>query len=216
MTEPQHRVETVEQLQALYRAPNDRVKAKKTSRIVPAAAAIIASTPFFLVSTADRDGNCDVSPRGGPPGQLRMLDDSSVAFPDLSGNNLIDTLRNIVDNPHCGLLILTPGTDETLRLNGRAHISTDPDLLAGWDDLVRRPKCAVVIELDDMFLHCAKAFRRGEVWQPESWGRFDALPDHAESFLAATGMTADLAQVRASLEASYADDLANERPEGTS
>ncbi|MEZ5227238.1 MAG: pyridoxamine 5'-phosphate oxidase family protein [Acidimicrobiales bacterium] len=212
MNDPAHRLETIDQLQALYRAPNERVKAKKTSVIDPAAAAIISTTPFFLVATADAAGNCDVSPRGGPSGQLRILDDSTVAFPDLSGNNLIDTLRNIIDNPHCGLLILTPGTDETLRLNGRAHISTDPELLARWDELVRRPKCAVVIELDDMFLHCAKAFRRGEVWQPESWAKYASLPDHAESFLAATGMSADIADVRAGLEASYADDLANERP----
>ncbi len=210
--DPAHRLHSIDDLQALYRAPSAMVEAKKTTAIDPAAAAIIGSTPFFLLATSDRNGNCDVSPRGGPPGQLRVLDESTLAFPDLSGNNLIDSLRNIIDNPHVGLLVLTPGTDETLRVNGRASITTDPDLLGGWDELVRRPKCAVVIEIDDLFLHCAKAFRRGEVWQPESWGRFESLPDHAESFLTATGMAVELDAVRAGLEASYADDLAKERP----
>ncbi len=210
--DPAHRLDSLEQLEALYRTPSASVLAKKSSVIDDAAATIIDASPFFLVATSDGEGNCDVSPRGGPPGQLSVLGTSTIAFPDLSGNNLIDTLRNIVANPCAGLLVLTPGTDETLRVNGRASISTDPELLARWDDLVRRPKCAVVIEVDDMFLHCAKAFRRGEVWNPESWGRFDDLPDHAESFLAATGLAVGLSEVRAGLEASYAHDLANDQP----
>ncbi len=207
------RLTTQEELQALYRAPSKMVQAKKATSIDPASAAILQASPFFLVATADRDGHCDVSPRGGPSGQLRVLDDTTIAFPDLSGNNLIDTLRNIIDNPRAGLLVLTPGTDETLRLNGRASITTDENLLAGWDHLFRRPKCAVVIDVEDLFLHCAKAFRRAEMWQPESWARFGSLPDHAESFLAATGADLALAEVRAGLEASYDADLSGERPE---
>jgi len=208
-----HDVTSVEQLRSLYREPSDRVATKKGSRVVGAAADFVTSSRFFCLSTADTDGSCDVSPRGGPAGQLKILNDGSqVAFPDLSGNNLIDSLSNIVANPQAGLLVMVPGSDETLRIDGRARITTEPEVLALWDSELRRPKVAVVIDVEAAFLHCAKAFRRGGVWQSDQWEPVDdtlgprVFNDTAETFT-------DPHEMREFLEADYAQSLADEKPE---
>jgi len=208
----EHLITTVDQLRSLYRMPSERVVAKKTATIDEHTRRVIEAAPFFLLATADETGACDVSPRGGPSGQLRVLDEHRVAFPDLSGNNLLDSLENLVANPQAGLLVLTPGSDDTLRIDGRASLTTDPELLAGWDDLVRRPKVAVVIDVENTFIHCAKAFRRSKFWEPESWEQYRDLPDAVELFLGHTGIEADLGEYREAFEAGYAADLSDEQP----
>ena len=143
---------------------------KKGTTIDGATARFVADSTFLCLATSSDKGGCDVSPRGGPAGQLKVLNDGrTVALPDLSGNNLIDSLTNIVANPHAGLLVLVPGSDETLRIDGPARLTTDPEILDLWSDELRTPKVAVVIDVDSVFMHCAKAFRRGSVWDPESW-----------------------------------------------
>lgn len=209
----EHLITSVEQLRTLYRAPSERVAAKKTAEIDDQTRRVIETAPFFLLATADATGACDVSPRGGPSGQLRVLDDQRVAFPDLSGNNLLDSLENLVSNPQAGLLVITPGSDDTLRIDGSATLTTDPEILAGWDDLVRRPKLAVVIDVANTFIHCAKAFRRSRFWEPDSWADYRDLPDAVELFLGHTGIEADLAEYREAFEAGYQADLQEERPD---
>src|SRR3954452_17004605 len=113
-------VESLEHLRTIYREPGPMVKAKKAGRVDDAVRGFIAGSPFCLLATSDADGNCDVSPRGGPPGFVHVLDDTRLAIPDLSGNNLLDSLTNTVANPHVGLLFPIPGRDETLRVEGRA------------------------------------------------------------------------------------------------
>ncbi len=208
-----HQVTTLEHLRSLYREPSDLVKAKKADRIDDVTREFIESSPFFLLATADRTGACDVSPRGGPSGQLVVLDDRRVAFADLGGNNLIDSLTNLIDNPHAGLLILTPGRDETLRLDGEAIITTDPAIIDRWEGLVQRPKVAVVVTIANAFLHCAKAFRRSGLWDPETWRRFGDLPDHVEMFLAQSGLDLEPAVMRGFLEDDYTASLAAEEPD---
>lgn len=208
----EHQITSVDQLREIYRAPSDRVKAKKTGVIDDLTREVIEASPFFLLATSSADGGCDVSPRGGPSGQLIVLDDNHIAFPDLSGNNLLDSLENLIENPQAGLLILTPGRDETLRVDGAAVLSTDPDLLARWDDLVRRPKVAVIITVDNAFLHCAKAFQRSGMWDPQTWHGNENLPDHVALFLTHTGIDADPVEYRAAFDAGYAADLASEQP----
>ena len=137
---------------------------------------MLALSPFVLLATADDEGRCDVSPRGGPPGFVKALDDGRVAVPDLNGNHLIDSLRNIVCNGHAALLVVVPGHDETMRLDGTAHLTTDDHVLARFTDELRRPTLAVVIEIAAIFTHCAKAFRRGQVWRPEAWPTLDRSP----------------------------------------
>ncbi len=207
----EHDITTLDQLRSLYREPSERVKAKKGDTINGATERFVNTSTFFCLATSSAEGGCDVSPRGGPAGQIKILDEGrSVAFPDLIGNNLIDSLTNIVSNPWAGLLVLVPGSDETLRIDGPARLTMDPDVLSLWDDELRQPRVAVVVEVASVFMHCAKAFRRGEVWQPDSWASM-ADTDVPEMFNDITGTDMDPAEMRSWLEAGYADHLEGER-----
>jgi PPOX class probable FMN-dependent enzyme len=207
-----HDITSLDQLRALYREPSERVRQKKGAVIDGATAHFVETSTFCCLATADDEGNCDVSPRGGPAGQLKVLEGgTSVALPDLSGNNLIDSLTNIVANGRAGLLVMIPGSDETLRIDGRARLTTAPDLLGLWDDELRTPKVAVVIDIDAVFLHCAKAFRRGGVWQPDTWPEYGdtAACDMFNDIVGSTVLPA--AELREVLETSYREDLTAER-----
>lgn len=208
----EYRITSPDALSALYREPSPVVRAKKRPVIDPSAARFVASSTFCLLATADEHGSCDVSPRGGPRGFIRVLDEHTLALPDLSGNNLLDSVRNIVITGRAGLLVVIPGQDETMRVDGRASITTDPEILALWDDELRTPKVAVVVEVESVFIHCAKAFRRGLVWQPDAWEALaDGAPDVCEVYLEGVGVDLDPAIMRADLEQGYAEGLAEER-----
>ncbi|MFN8021920.1 MAG: MSMEG_1061 family FMN-dependent PPOX-type flavoprotein [Acidimicrobiales bacterium] len=170
------RISTLDQLVALYPSPSERVRTKKQAAFDEGTRGLVESSTFVLLATADTEGRCDVSPRGGPAGFVKVLDDRHVAIPDLNGNHLIDSLRNIVVNPHAGLLVLVPGQDETLRVDGTAVVTTDDDVLDRFVDELRRPRVAIVLEVEHVFTHCAKAFRRGGVWRPDTWPAFDRSP----------------------------------------
>ncbi|MGI9605607.1 MAG: MSMEG_1061 family FMN-dependent PPOX-type flavoprotein [Acidimicrobiales bacterium] len=206
-----HDISSLEQLRSLYREPSERVRTKKGTRIDGATAQFLADSTFLCLATANADGTCDVSPRGGPAGQLKPLGDgTSVALPDLGGNNLIDSLTNIVANGHAGLLVMVPGSDETLRVDGRARLTTDPGILNLWSTELRTPKVAVVLEIDALFMHCAKAFRRGGVWQPDTW---PAMDDTAacRMFNDISGADMEPSEMRHDLEANYEESLASEK-----
>jgi hypothetical protein len=199
-------------LREIYRQPSQLVQAKKTDVIDPVTAAFIAASPFCLVATSSAEGRSDVSPRGGPAGFLKVLDDRRIALPDLNGNNLCDSMTNIIESAHCGLLVLLPGKDETLRVNGRAWITIDPDILSLWDGELRQPKAAIGIEVDEVFIHCAKAFRRGGVWEPAAWAALSA-PEAVEMLICHANLDTDVATMSAGLEAGYRAQLALDRPE---
>lgn len=202
------RIDTLDQLTALFRAPGGRAVDKQLDRITTAMAAFIDRSPFLVLATADGRGSVDASPRGGPAGFVRRLDDRHVAIPDLNGNNRIDSYRNLVAHPYAGVLMMVPGLEETLRINGPATITTDPDLLGGFTKELRPPKLAVVIEIAEIFGHCAKAFRRGRVWQPDRWGDFADAPDLAAIYACQWSMGED--EIRTRLADTYADDLAHD------
>lgn len=207
-----HDINDGDQLRALFREPSERVKAKKGSVISGATERFLSRSPFFTLATADADGSCDVSPRGGPPGQIKVLDGGrAVAFPDLTGNNLIDSLSNIVANPSVGLLVMVPGSDETLRIDGPARITTDPEILGLWREELRQPKLVVVVEVGSVFMHCAKAFRRSALWDPETWPTTDDT-DAPEMFNDITGTDMEPAVMREFLEADYRESLESEQP----
>ena len=202
---------TVEALEALYPAPHPRTVAKKRDRLDDGLRAAIAASPFVLLATSDGEGRCDVSPRGGPPGFVAVLDDHHVAVPDLNGNHLLDALRNIVENPHAGLLFVVPGQAETLRLDGPARLTTDDDVLDLFTVELRRPVLAVVVEVETVFTHCAKAFRRSRLWDPASW------PDPDDKVVLAAryrqlGLPESFAQYEAANEEKIAADLAADAP----
>ncbi|GAA4436184.1 pyridoxamine 5'-phosphate oxidase family protein [Phytohabitans houttuyneae] len=138
----------------------------------------LAASPFCLVATADAEGNCDVSPKGDPPGFTVVLDDATIAIPERPGNRRADGFRNILRNPHVGLVYLIPGRGDTLRINGRARLVRDAPF---FDDMVvkgHRPRLALVVEVEQVFFHCAKAFMRSKLWRPETWDP-EALPSRA-------------------------------------
>lgn len=138
----------------------------------------LANSPFIIISTSDADGNCDASPKGDPPGFVKVLDDTTLAIPERPGNRRGDGYVNILSNPHIGLLFLVPGRHETLRINGRARLVRDAPY---FDDMVvkgHRPILALEVAIDTIYFHCGKAFLRSQLWQPQTW-QPDALPSHA-------------------------------------
>ncbi len=199
-------ISTIEQLEGLYRAASKVAAQKSIAFIDEASARFIDTCPFVVLSTSGADGTVDASPRGGPPGFLQRLDDKHVALPDLNGNNRLDSHRNIVVNGHVGLLLLIPTQDETLRINGPAVLSTDSAILEGFTAELRPPKLAIIIRTDELYLHCAKALRRSQLWDPASWDRFDRAPDGAEIY--ATQFDEDASTMRDYLDQSYEHDLA--------
>jgi PPOX class probable FMN-dependent enzyme len=129
----------------------------------------LAASPFCLVATSGADGTCDVSPKGDPPGVALVLDERTIALPERAGNRRADGFANILTNPHIGLIFLLPGRGDTLRINGRARLVHDARLL---DTLVvkgHRPVLATVVEIEQVYFHCAKAFLRSGLWDPASW-----------------------------------------------
>jgi uncharacterized protein len=199
-------IDTIDQLEAMYRRPGAGAASKVLTAIDEGMAAFIDRCPLIVLATTDGAGNIDASPRGGPPGFVRRLDDRHVAVPDLNGNNRLDSLRNVIAHPWVGLLMMVPGKDETLRINGPAALTTDPDILGGFTQELRPPKLALVIGVEEIFGHCAKAFRRANAWQPAEWGTTADAPDLAAMY--ACHWNLDEATVRTDLEASYVGDLA--------
>lgn len=172
-TEPPftHTITDAAGLRELYRQPGKLVANKKTNRIAEPTAAFIAASPMLFMATADRDGRCTVSPRGGVPGFVAVLDEHRLAFADVVGNNLIDSLTHLVENPRVGLLFVIPGRDETLRVEGDAWVTTDPDVLARVGEPEGKPpKVAIGIEVTSTFIHCSRSFERGHVWDHATWG----------------------------------------------
>lgn len=201
-----HAVADREGLRAVYREPHPAIATKERPVIDPSSAAFIAASPFFVLATTSASGT-DASPRGGPPGFVAVLDPTHVAFGDLAGNNRLDSFTNIVDHDEVGLLFLVPGMGETIRINGTAHITTDPAVLDVALIDGRRPKVAVVVEVAQCFLHCAKAFRRSGLWDPETWPAPDVRPTAGRIIVDAYDMPLAPELVDADLEAGYRDTM---------
>ncbi len=174
-------VSSIEELGEANGVPDDAVKHKIIDHLDDHCRAFIARSPFFLLATADASGRCDVSPRGGPPGFVEVLDERRLVFADARGNRLMDSLGNIVSTGRAGLLFLLPGLRETLRVNGRAWVIRDSEILARHEIQPGRPPAlAVGVEVDEAFLHCAKALIRSTMWNPETWPSLDGLARPAQ------------------------------------
>ena len=210
MTEPfANVIDSEAELRDVYRMPAESTKMKVLGGLDQHARTFIDTSPFILVGTSSPDGTADVSPKGGPPGFVVVLDDHHIAIPDLSGNNLLDSLTNIVNGSGIGLLFLIPGVDETLRVNGYACITTDPAVLDACAVKDRRPKAAVGVTVVQQYMHCAKAFRRSELWSAESWPDRSALPSLGcilrDQIALPDDVTAE--SIDANLEVNYAKTL---------
>lgn len=171
---------STEELEALYGLPVEAVVSKIIDRLDGHCRDFIACAPFVLVATADEDGNCDVSPKGGAPGFVAVLDEKRLAIPDAPGNRLVYSLKNVVSSHRVGLLFLIPGMEETLRVNGRACLTRDEALLERLAGEAKPPKLAIGVEVEEAFLHCAKAFKRSALWRPGEWPETDGLASAAQ------------------------------------
>ncbi len=159
-----------------YGEPSELVQRKAISRLDRHCRNFIAASPFLVMASADATGALDASPRGDQPGFVAVLDDARLAIPDRPGNRRIDSLRNILDNPRVGLIFFVPGMNETLRVNGRAEVSTDADLLSLLAVKGRRPISAIIVTVEEAFLHCAKALIRSDLWNPDQRIERGAFP----------------------------------------
>jgi PPOX class probable FMN-dependent enzyme len=169
-------VTSEQELRELYGHPGERAVAKEQPTIDAHCRAFIAHAPFLVMGTAGADGRCDVSPKGDAPGFVQVLDERHLVIPDRLGNNRLDGLRNVVENGHVGLIFFIPGREDTLRVNGRATIRRDEALLERLAVAGKRPVTALVVEVEQCFLHCARAFKRSGLWQPERWPDASTVP----------------------------------------
>lgn len=167
---------TPDELRTVYREPSPGAVRKQISSIDANCRAYIEHSPFVVIATADAVGNCDASPKGGPPGFVKVLDESRLAIPDLSGNNRLDSITNIVESPGIALLFMIPGLDETLRVNGRAFATREESVLDTCTLGELRPRVAIGVEVADAYIHCAKALKRGAVWRVDEWPDRSDMP----------------------------------------
>lgn len=171
---PEFAISDEQSLRSLFHAITPLAIQKCQRSLDEHAQAFIRRSPFLCIGTQDLEGKADVSPRGDPVGFVRILDRHTLAIPDRPGNNRLDTLVNILANPSVGLLFVIPGFDDTLRVNGQACLVKDPEILANMRVKDRPPKLAIIVKVSEVFMHCAKAFRRSQLWNPEH------LQDRAE------------------------------------
>ena len=165
-----------EQPRELYRGPSDGAVRKELKRLDPHARNFLGRSPFVLIGTQDGQGHADVSPKGDRPGFCVALDDFTVAIPDRPGNNRLDSFENIVANPAVGLIFLIPGMDETLRINGKGRLTADRALCEQLAVEGKPALSVLVVKIRAVYMHCAKAFMRSELWTPETWPNRGELP----------------------------------------
>jgi PPOX class probable FMN-dependent enzyme len=156
------------------------VASKISDRINELTRQFIERSPFMLLATSATDGTCDVSPRGDPAGFVHIIDERTLLVPERPGNKLADSLRNVLSNPHVGLLFLIPGVGDTLRVNGRAALTTDAALLEPLAIEGKTPKLGLLVDVDEVFTHCSKAFIRSDLWNPERHIDRSELPSSGE------------------------------------
>ena len=197
-------VTSEEELRELVGSPLARTVSKDRTALHDLDKQWLAESPFCLVSTADAAGKCDASPKGDPAGFTHVLDDTTIAIPERPGNRRADGFTNVLTNPHVGLIYMIPGRGDTLRVNGRARIVRDAPF---FDEVIvkgHRPAVALVVEIEQIFHHCAKAFLRSGLWKPETWSP-DTLPRRARIAKVVERSEADIEE----LDRYYGPEYAN-------
>ena len=173
-------VTSKQELRAIFGEPSERAVLKCRSSLDEHSRAFIGASPFVLLATSNAAGQCDVSPKGDAPGFVLVLDDTHLVVPDRPGNNRTDGMTNILENPHIGMIFLVPGRGDTLRVNGRASIIRDQEILARLSVRGKLPKVALGVEVEEAYLHCPKAFLRSSLWDPSTWVDPQKLPSFAQ------------------------------------
>jgi len=201
MIEP---VRSEAELREIVKEPPPAIANKAIDHIDPESKRFLEASPFFLLATTAEDGSVDVSPRGDPPGSVLVLEDGrTLVFADRKGNRRLDSLRNILQRPQVGMLFLVPGMGEVMRVNGRATVVKEAPF---FDRLVvrgKRPELAITVEVDELFLHCAKAVLRSSLWKPETWPDRDSLPSAGKLAKSQLGMKVPESVINAGLKLDY-------------
>lgn len=180
------RITTIEELETLYGRPSEAATEKEVGYLIPEYRRYIETSPFVTLATSGPEG-LDCSPRGDKPGFVRIHDDRTLMMPDRRGNNRVDSLRNIVRDPRVALLFLVPGCGNTLRVNGRAHLSVEPDLLASFAIDGKAPRSVAVIEVDAVYFQCSRALLRSDLWDPAAQVDPKTLPTPGQILASLTG-----------------------------
>ena len=182
---PEHQITTVDQLETLYGLPSGAAVLKEIDHVNAQYRTFIEAAPFFVLATVGPEG-VDCSPRGDEPGFVRVVDERTLMIPDRRGNNRIDSLRNIVRDPRVSLLFLIPGVGETIRVIGRASISTDPALLESFVFAGKTPRAVIVVTVERVYYQCSKAIIRSKLWEPETKVDRKSLPSNGTILAAIT------------------------------
>ncbi len=199
-------ITTPQQLRELYAEPTERARRKQLNALDHHCKAFIALSPFVVLATSDASGRVDATPRGGDPGFVVVEGDHTLLLGDAPGNNRLDALQNLLQNPQAGLLFMVPGVDETLRVNGRVLLSVDPADLALCSDRRRTPKVVLRMTVEEAFLHCAKAFMRSRLWSPEVRIARERLPTMNQMIHAQIGLGEPI-ETQAQMLQRYQQDL---------
>jgi hypothetical protein len=181
-----HRIADEAALRVLFGQAEGLAVRKSIPKIDRHARDFIARSPFLCIATSNKHGRADVSPRGDPVGFVQVLDDHHLAIPDRPGNNRLDTMVNILENPNIGLIFMIPGFEDTLRINGKAEITSEPAILERAMVDRKMPKAAIRVRVEEQFFHCAKAFRRSRLWQPDAIVDRKVMPTLARIILEQT------------------------------
>jgi PPOX class probable FMN-dependent enzyme len=202
------RINSLEELRQHYGPTHEGASKKVLRKLYVHCRRFIELAPLLCLGTSAA-GGADVTPRGDAPGSVLVLDELTIAIPDWPGNNRLDSLRNILENPHVGILFLVPGLTETLRVNGEAVLSADPELLSRWEVAHggKRPKIAIVVTIREVFLHCGKALLRSKLWNEDYKIAKGTLPSFAQMLKDQTAMQYSVADIDNALEKAYRDTL---------
>ena len=199
-------IDSLDKLRALYPAPWERALRKQLTTLDAHCRRFIELSPFVVVASSSSDRAMDASPRGGPPGFIKVQGERTLLIPDAPGNNRLDTLENIIATGTVGLLFMVPGVDETLRVNGAARLSCEAAHLLVFAAEKRRPRLVVEVSVAEAYLHCAKAFMRSALWQASSQLPRSVLPTMGQMINQQTGIEAP-AESHEEMLARYAADL---------
>ncbi|MDD9877252.1 MAG: pyridoxamine 5'-phosphate oxidase family protein [Magnetovibrio sp.] len=174
------KISSTEELRRIYDQPKGRPLAKQIDRLEAHCRRFIELSPFLIMATSSADGFGDASPKGEAPGFVQVMDDRTLAIPDRPGNNRLDSMTNLLDNPKIGLIFLIPGVNETLRINGTAEIRDDDDLLRRFEVNGKLPKTVIVVTAREVYLHCAKALMRSRLWDADAQAPERPIPTMSE------------------------------------
>ncbi len=174
------KIQTTDQLRALYKAPSERAVLKELTYVEPHIQRFISLSPFLVICSGDQHHQMDCSPRGGDAGFVKVLNEKTIIIPDSPGNNRLDTLTNIIATSQIGLLFFVPGIDEVVRLNGKATLQTDADLLMHFDGMKNKPHLVIQVLVEAAYMHCPKAWMRSKLWSIESQQSVEAMPTLGE------------------------------------